>query len=197
VAGQLADWYLIGRLLKLDDLLVDELRLLVYDEIGVERTLFCGVTGRPGPAALPRECHTAESSEDMDILDVVAGSALDVECCGLGRHDGGADDNTRYPHQPRDGKGVQVADRDIFGVGVQQQLVLRQLDVGLVGINDSVCTPLQGSFELDGVRTLCYQGGVVMAYKWDNFGGFCHQSVGDLLVELDQVANVDVAVVLL
>lgn len=36
-----------------------------------------------------------------------------------------------------------------------------------------------------------------MPYQRDELGGFCHQPVGDVLVELDQIANVDVAVVFL
>jgi len=54
----------------------------------------------------------------------------------------------------------------------------REFDVGIVGEDDSMCTPLQGGLE---------QG--------DELCGFGNQSVGDLFVELDQVANVNIAVV--
>jgi hypothetical protein len=35
---------------------------------------------------------------------------------------------------------------------VEEELVFGEFDVGLVGVNDPVRTPLQGGFELDGVR---------------------------------------------
>ena len=84
---QLSYWHLIGRLLELDDLLVDKLRLLVHDEIGVKRALFRRITRGPVPSALPWEGHAAESSENSDVLCVVAGPALDMDFCRLGRHD--------------------------------------------------------------------------------------------------------------
>ena len=37
--------------------------------------------------------------------------------------------------------------------------------------------------------------GLITTYQRNDFGRLCHQSVGNLLVELDQVADVDIAVV--
>ncbi len=149
MARQLADGDLVRGLLQLDDLLVVEARLFVDDEVGVERALFCGVAGGPEPATLPREGDAAEAAEDGDVLCVVAGAALDVDGGGLGRHDGGADDDAGHADQPRDGEGVEVADGHIFGSGVQEQLVFWEFDVGLVGVDDPVCAALQGGLELE------------------------------------------------
>lgn len=83
---------------------------------------------------------------------MVAGAALNVELCCLRRHDRGTDDYSGYSNKPRDGERIQVADRHIFGARMQQELVIWKFDVGLVGMDNSVRTPLQGCFELDKVR---------------------------------------------
>ncbi len=82
------------------------------------------------------------------MLLVVAVAALHLKLCRLGRHHRSANDNTRDSDQPRDGEGVKVADRDIFGARVQEQLVFGKIDLCLVGEDDSVRALLQGGFEL-------------------------------------------------
>lgn len=116
----------------------------------------------------------------MHILGVTAVSALNVKRSRLGRCNGSADDDTGHPDEARNCERVEIADRDILGVGVQKQLVFWKIDLGRVREYDSVSASLESCLE---------QG--------DDFRGFRHQPVGDLLVELDQVANVYVAVVFL
>ena len=77
--------------------------------------------------------------------------------------------------------------------------MLGELDVGLVRVDDPVCASLQSCLELHQCQRHSPADTVVLqslvSYQWDEFCRLCHQSVGDFLVELDQVANVDVAVV--
>jgi len=150
VSRQLANGYLIGGLLEFDDLLVDKLGLLMHDEIGVHRAFLCRVAWCSLPAAHSGEGDTTEATLDMNILNVSTIAALNMKLGGFGRHDGSTDDDTRHSDQPRDGKRVQVPNRDILGVGVQQQLVLGKVYFGLVREDDSVGASLEGLLELQG-----------------------------------------------
>lgn len=84
----------------------------------------------------------------MNILRVAAVAALDVEFCGLGGHDGGTDDDTGYSYELGDGERVEVANRGDLGARVEEELVVREVDLGLVRVDDSVGASFQGGLEL-------------------------------------------------
>lgn len=78
MSWQLSYGDLIWSLLKLDDLLVDKLTTLVYNNIRVHRTAI--LSRHCLPVAYPRERDTGKATSDGQGLRLMTVSALDVEC---------------------------------------------------------------------------------------------------------------------
>lgn len=78
-----------------------------------------------------------------------------------------------------------------------------KVDALLVRVDDTLSCFSQGLFELMvgiggqfGLVVLWVEGYlVVKSHQWDDFCRFCDNTMCQFLVELDQVANVDIAVV--
>ena len=87
-------------------------------KVGIHWALLAGVPRRPDSATCPGKGSATEAAGYVNVLDVAAVAALDVEFSRLGRHYRGTNDDTRYPDQPGDCKGVEITDGNIFGVGV-------------------------------------------------------------------------------
>ncbi len=79
---------------------------------------------------------------------VLAVAALQVQRRGLGRQRRRADDDARDAHEARHVRGAEVADGDVRGGRVQQQLVLGQEDVGARRVDDALGADLDGFLEL-------------------------------------------------
>lgn len=138
MSGQFTDGNLVWCLLQLDDLLVDKCRLLMHDKVWVKRTLGSRIVLNSLARALARKGYASETTEDRHRLLVLAVSALQMQFCRLGRHDRSADDNTGNSDQPSNGHRIKVANGNILGVGVKQQLMFGQLDITVVREEDSV-----------------------------------------------------------
>lgn len=123
-------------------------------------------------------------------------SALETKLGSLGRHDRGTDDNTWYTDQSGDCERVQVPDRNIFGVRVQEKLVGRKVDFFDMRKHGPLCAFSQGSLKLetflsDEISTEESQE----TYQRYDFSGFCDKAMRQLFVILDEVADIDITVV--
>lgn len=138
MSGQFTNRNLIRGLLQLDDLLVDKCRLLMHNEVWVERTLGSRIVLNSLARALAREGYASEATEDRHRLLMLAVSALQMQFCRFGRHDRSADNDTGNSDQPGNGHGIKITNGDVLGVGVKQQLMFGQLYITVVREEDSV-----------------------------------------------------------
>ena len=79
---------------------------------------------------------------------MLAVSASDGQHCGLGGKRGGADDDTGYANEVRDVVSCEVADGELRGGRMEQQLVLRKFDVPLRGVDYALCARFECCFKL-------------------------------------------------
>jgi hypothetical protein len=83
VSGQFSYGNLIRRFLKLDNLLVDETRLLMGDKVGVHRTFWRWVVGNSASTALSGKSDTCEATKDRNVLSMPTVATLDMKLCCL------------------------------------------------------------------------------------------------------------------
>ena len=79
MSWKFADWHIVWCLLELDDLLVDELTLLVYDKVRVQGTLSRSLARELLSCACSGQGQTSEAAVDWDVLCVLTVSALNME----------------------------------------------------------------------------------------------------------------------
>jgi hypothetical protein len=85
MSWQFTDWHLIRRFLQLENLLVDELRLFMGDNIGIKRAFrFRFITRLRLASTPPRKGKPGESTINPDVLAVVAVFAANVDYCCFG-----------------------------------------------------------------------------------------------------------------
>ena len=77
MSRQFSDRYIVWRFLQLQHLLIDELRLLVHDKVGIERALVA-VDGLVLLPAYSGKCDSGKSRCDGQIFLVCAVAALDM-----------------------------------------------------------------------------------------------------------------------
>jgi hypothetical protein len=126
VAWQFAYGYIVRCLLQLEDLLVDELRLLVHHEVRIQRTFIPTITLRIDPATCTWECYSGESRIYWQILLVLAVPALYVDSGGFGAEGTSTNDDPRYSDEVRDIGSSKTANTRGGDGGVNEELVFRQ-----------------------------------------------------------------------
>jgi hypothetical protein len=78
MARQFTDWNLIWRFLKLDNLLINKLRLFMNHKIGVQRTLFSRIAGSSLTTTLPWQGGPSKATQNGDNRVVHTIAALNV-----------------------------------------------------------------------------------------------------------------------
>lgn len=180
MAGEFSDGDLIGRLLKLEDLLIDELALLVHDKVRVQRApigifVLCSLA-----AAGTRKTGAGNAASDLHGFFVGTVSTLYSKCCCFGGQRGRADDDAGNADEMRHIIGGQLAD----GYG-RRRRVKKQLMLGKGnGLFGGIDNPL-GAF----AKRLFEDG--------DDVRRLGVQAVGELRIVRDEMSNVNVAGVFL
>lgn len=152
VSRKLSHRNLVWSLLQLDDLLVDKLGFFVYDEVRVKWTRLGGIVPLPFSATAAWKSYARETAIYANGGCIAAVSALQVKLCSFGGHDRGTDYNAWYPDKPRDCKGVEIANRNILGIRMQEKLMWGYVDFEIVGKDNPLGTSSQGALELQESR---------------------------------------------
>lgn len=83
MSGEFSYWNLVGCFLEFDDLLIDELRIFVNNNVRVHRASI--ISWGLNSITVSWKRDSSKSTCYGKNLDLMTVSALDIECCRFGR----------------------------------------------------------------------------------------------------------------